>query len=217
MEGKPTYTFQYEVSQGMKMRFNKAVSDEKYVLSLKAKLAQCIYWRNDQEESFCIIKQAEWNARAFYDGDFYEHDQEEHLTLTLKKYGYNDFFVVPFVGSFDFYQKVFDTLCTQSRPEAIKELSIYGFYYWHIYYVGEPNLLILLAHQQDFMIVMGEHKIFDEICGYFSPETWISVEEMANSDKIHPRLRLIYANLIANINHIYASAKPGDILTIDLV
>ena len=200
----------------MEMRFNTAMSDEKYVLSLKDKLAQFIYWESDKEESFCMIKHTEWSARAFYDGDFCADDQEQHLTLTLKKYGYDNFFVIPFVGSFNYYQKSFDTLFTHSRPEAIEELRIYGFYYWHVYYVGEPNVLILVTHQEDFMIVMGEHEIFDEICGYFPSETWTGLDEMANSDKMHPNLRRIYTNLINGLNSTYMSAKLGDILTIDL-
>ena len=201
----------------MKIRFTQAISNEHLILSLNEKLEQFIYRRVTEQQFLCITKHEGWSARAFYDGEFYDDNQEENLVMILKKYGYDHFFALPFLGDFPGQTDLSTSFYAQSRPEAIEELRLYGFCDWYIIIAGKPNLIILLAHQEDFMIVMGEHEIFDEICGYFPSETWTGLDEMANSDKMHPNLRRIYTNLINGLNSTYMSAKPGDILTIDLV
>ncbi len=200
-----------------RLKSGHIISDIEYISSIKKKLAKLIDQSNETFCSLHIIKNKGWKARAFYDGEFYEDRQEEALTTVLQEYGYNSFLVVPFYESLLHKTMTFDVVKFPSTPEGVEELRIYGFFDWHILCGDQTEWLILLAHQYDFMIVMGKNEIFDAICSNFPSNVWTGIEEMANSNLVHPYRRFMYTNLTHHFNDTYSSAIPGEVLNIDLV
>jgi hypothetical protein len=201
----------------MKIKLSHVVSDTEYTSSIKKKLTQFINRSGESCGSLHIVKHKGWNARAFYDGEFYEDSQEEALATVLQEYGYTSFFMVPFCEDLLDETMTSDVVWFPATPDGIEELRVYSFFDWHILCGGQPDWLILLTPVDDFMIVMGKDKIFDAICSNFPSSVWLRIEEMADFAESYSNLRFIYTNLISNLNDAYSSATPGEIMNIDLV
>jgi hypothetical protein len=223
MEDEPIYIFPYKANrfmQNSRLKVGNCIStDIEYILSIQKKIAQFIGRDNEKNSPLYLVKHQGWSARAFYDGEFYEDDQEKALAKVLQAYGYTSFVMMPLcLDLFDKSKKmVFDLLEEPSTYEGFEEVRLNHCLSWYILYGGQPDWIILLTPVDDFMIVIGRKQIFDSICSNFSSDVWTGIEEMANSDMLNSHRRFLYNNLIDNLNNVYETAPEGEILYINLM
>jgi hypothetical protein len=202
-----------------RLKLGHIISDRMYALSIREKLTQFIGQNYGVDSPLYVVKHEGWSARAFYDGEFYEENQEEALANVLQEHDYTSFLMVPFYEdlSDESMTLTLDLLQEPSTYEGFEEVRLNHCLDWYILCGGQPDWLILLTPVDDFMIVMGKDKIFDAICSNFSSDVWLRIEEMSNFHKSRSNQRFIFTNLIRCLNDTYTSAISGEILNIDLV